>query len=122
MGIERGDVPALASAADDLDYRSAVLSRALLPADATNVWMEARQSFDADRLLSAFADVALIEAANEREEATAIAIAPPEVGAYVHELIRDSQLVSLPETGHCPQLSAPEQTAAAILSFVGARP
>ncbi len=75
MGIERGDVPALASAADDLDYRSAVLSRALLPADATDVWMEARQSFDAERLLSAFADVALIEAANEREEATAIAIA-----------------------------------------------
>ncbi len=74
-GHRTRDVPALASAADDLDYRSAVLSRALLPADATNVWMEARQSFDADRLLSAFADVALIEAANEREEATAIAIA-----------------------------------------------
>lgn len=75
MGIERDDVPALASAPDDLDCRSAVLSRALLPADATNVWMQARLSFEPGRLFSAFAGVALIEAANEREEATAIAIA-----------------------------------------------
>ncbi|WP_308257373.1 alpha/beta fold hydrolase [Pseudonocardia lacus] len=50
------------------------------------------------------------------------AIAPPEVGAYVHEHIPGSRLVTLDATGHCPQLSAPEQTAAAILSFVGARP
>jgi sigma-B regulation protein RsbQ len=47
------------------------------------------------------------------------AIAPPEVGAYVHEQIAGSRLVTLDATGHCPQLSAPEQTAAAILSFVG---
>jgi sigma-B regulation protein RsbQ len=46
-------------------------------------------------------------------------IAPPEVGAYVHEHIAGSRLVTLDATGHCPQLSAPEQTAAAILSFVG---
>jgi sigma-B regulation protein RsbQ len=50
------------------------------------------------------------------------AIAPPEVGAYVHEHIPGSRLVTLDATGHCPQLSAPEQTAAAILSFVGAGP
>jgi sigma-B regulation protein RsbQ len=47
------------------------------------------------------------------------AIAPPEVGEYVHEHIPGSRLVTLDATGHCPQLSAPEQTAAAILSFVG---
>ncbi len=46
------------------------------------------------------------------------AIAPPEVGAYVHEHIRDSQLVTLPATGHCPQLSAPEATASAISRFL----
>jgi sigma-B regulation protein RsbQ len=44
-------------------------------------------------------------------------IAPPEVGAYVHEHVAGSRLVTLDATGHCPQLSAPEQTAAAILSF-----
>jgi ATP-dependent helicase/nuclease subunit B len=75
MGIRRDDVPALGSADGALGYRSTVLSRALLPAKATDSWTEARAGFDQERLLSAFADVALVEAANEREEATAIAIA-----------------------------------------------
>ncbi|WP_433650151.1 alpha/beta fold hydrolase [Micromonospora zamorensis] len=48
------------------------------------------------------------------------AIAPPEVGAFVHAQIAGSQLVTLDATGHCPQLSAPEATAAAITSFVRA--
>lgn len=47
------------------------------------------------------------------------AIAPPEVGAFVHDAIAGSELVTLDATGHCPQLSAPEATAAAILGFVG---
>ncbi|XVS66284.1 alpha/beta fold hydrolase [Actinosynnema sp. CA-299493] len=45
-------------------------------------------------------------------------IAPPEVGAYVHARIPGSTLVTLPATGHCPQLSAPGATAAAIAGFV----
>jgi sigma-B regulation protein RsbQ len=49
-------------------------------------------------------------------------IAPPEVGAYVHRQIPGSQLVTLDATGHCPQLSAPDATAAAIRSFLGAPP
>ena len=49
------------------------------------------------------------------------AIAPPEVGRYVHERIPGSELVTLAATGHCPQLSAPEETAAAITAFVGSR-
>jgi sigma-B regulation protein RsbQ len=48
------------------------------------------------------------------------AIAPPEVGAYVHHHIRGSELVTLDATGHCPQLSAPAETAAAILPFLAA--
>ncbi|MFE1228742.1 alpha/beta fold hydrolase [Streptomyces sp. NPDC059442] len=50
------------------------------------------------------------------------AIAPPEVGAFVHERIPGSRLVTLNATGHCPQLSAPEETAAAIAAFAGATP
>lgn len=46
------------------------------------------------------------------------AIAPPEVGAYVHSAIPGSELVTLAATGHCPQLSAPEATASAISAFV----
>jgi sigma-B regulation protein RsbQ len=34
-------------------------------------------------------------------------IAPDEVGAYVHKYIKDSTLVRLKATGHCPNLSAP---------------
>jgi sigma-B regulation protein RsbQ len=46
------------------------------------------------------------------------AIAPPEVGAFVHGSIADSQLVTLDATGHCPQLSAPQITAHAISAFI----
>ncbi|GAA3648185.1 sigma-B regulation protein RsbQ [Lentzea atacamensis] len=49
------------------------------------------------------------------------AIAPPEVGQYTHEQIAGSELVTLNATGHCPQLSAPEITAKAILEFVDTR-
>ncbi|WIX93496.1 alpha/beta hydrolase [Amycolatopsis sp. DG1A-15b] len=47
------------------------------------------------------------------------AIAPPAVGRFTHEQISGSTLVTLDATGHCPQLSAPEATAAAITAFVG---
>ncbi|MEU1117323.1 MULTISPECIES: alpha/beta hydrolase [unclassified Streptomyces] len=48
------------------------------------------------------------------------AIAPPEVGAFVHQQIAGSQFVTLKATGHCPQLAAPEETASAIAAFAGA--
>ncbi|MFI0187010.1 alpha/beta fold hydrolase [Streptomyces sp. NPDC017082] len=46
-------------------------------------------------------------------------IAPREVGAFVHAAIPGSRLVTLDATGHCPQLSAPEATARALLDFLG---
>jgi sigma-B regulation protein RsbQ len=46
------------------------------------------------------------------------AIAPPSVGAYVQREIRGSTLVELDATGHCPNLSAPEETVTAIKSFL----
>ncbi|PXX71180.1 sigma-B regulation protein RsbQ [Nocardia tenerifensis] len=48
------------------------------------------------------------------------AIAPPEVGAFVRDQIAGSTLVTLDATGHCPQLSAPEATTAAITEFAAA--
>ncbi|MEU0038640.1 MULTISPECIES: alpha/beta hydrolase [unclassified Streptomyces] len=48
------------------------------------------------------------------------AIAPPEVGVFVQSQIPDSRLITLNATGHCPQLAAPEETAAAIAAFAGA--
>lgn len=46
------------------------------------------------------------------------AIAPPVVGQYVHRHLSNSQIVILNATGHCPHLSAPEETIAAIKSFL----
>ena len=46
------------------------------------------------------------------------AIAPPEVGEYVHRHLPDSRLVLLRATGHCPNLSAPGETVAAIKAFL----
>jgi sigma-B regulation protein RsbQ len=45
-------------------------------------------------------------------------IAPPAVGQFIHEQIPGSALVQLHATGHCPNLSAPEETAEAIASFL----
>jgi sigma-B regulation protein RsbQ len=49
-------------------------------------------------------------------------IAPDVVGEFVHRNIPGSQLVRLRATGHCPNLSAPEETAAAIAAFVASLP
>lgn len=45
-------------------------------------------------------------------------IAPRAVGEYVHQAMPASRLVTLDATGHCPNLSAPEQTTAAIRDFL----
>lgn len=44
-------------------------------------------------------------------------LAPRSVGAYTHQRIAGSDLVTIDATGHCPQLSAPDETAAAIAAF-----
>ena len=46
------------------------------------------------------------------------AIAPAAVGAYVHSRVPDSRLVAMNATGHCPNLSAPEETVGAIRAFL----
>jgi sigma-B regulation protein RsbQ len=45
-------------------------------------------------------------------------IAPMSVGEFVHRAIPGSKLVILDATGHCPNLSAPEETIAAIEAFL----
>jgi sigma-B regulation protein RsbQ len=46
-------------------------------------------------------------------------IAPEAVGRYVHEHVAGSVFTQLAATGHCPHLSAPEETTAAIRAFLG---
>ncbi|MDQ0791837.1 alpha/beta fold hydrolase [Streptomyces sp. B1I3] len=51
-------------------------------------------------------------------ECTQDAIAPRQVGVFVHQAIPGSKLVTLDATGHCPHLSAPEATNEAITGFL----
>lgn len=45
-------------------------------------------------------------------------IAEENVGRYVHQNVSESKLVMLDATGHCPNLSAPDQVIAAMRAFV----
>ena len=49
-------------------------------------------------------------------------IAPGAVGDYVHRHLPNSRLVVMRATGHCPNLSAPQETIAAITSFLASLP
>ena len=46
-------------------------------------------------------------------------MAPLGVGYYLHEQLPDSQIAVVDTAGHCPHLTAPEQTLAAIGRFLG---
>ena len=45
-------------------------------------------------------------------------IAPEVVGEYIHREIPGSRFVRLDATGHCPNLSAPDETVRAIKAFL----
>jgi sigma-B regulation protein RsbQ len=48
-------------------------------------------------------------------------IAPPVVGEYLHRTLPGSTLRHMRATGHCPHLSAPEETVALMREFLAAR-
>jgi len=72
LGCPREDVIPLGEASPPLRRREYYLSAALRPADSTDLW--AKMDFDDQDLDMALEDVALLEAAGEREEALSIAI------------------------------------------------
>jgi sigma-B regulation protein RsbQ len=49
-------------------------------------------------------------------------IAPDSVGEFVHRNMTQSALVRLEATGHCPHLSAPEETIAAMRQYLSRQP
>jgi sigma-B regulation protein RsbQ len=51
-------------------------------------------------------------------QCTQDAIAPVEVGKYLHRSLAESQLMVLNATGHCPHMSAPEETVTAMKKFL----
>ena len=77
----------------------------------------ARATFLADNR----ADLDLVDVPTLVLQCSEDIIAPEAVGAYVHDRLPDSTLVQLSATGHCPNLSAPEETVDAIRGFLGGR-
>jgi ATP-dependent helicase/nuclease subunit B len=75
LGILRGDAEPVGQAPAHRALRLAALSEALRPADTTDKWAEHRGGYAQGDLQAAFAGVTLLEAATERDEALAIAIA-----------------------------------------------
>jgi sigma-B regulation protein RsbQ len=63
-------------------------------------------------------DLAAVDVPTLVLQCSADVIAPDAVGQYVHESIAGSVLTRLAATGHCPNLSAPEETTAAIREFL----
>jgi sigma-B regulation protein RsbQ len=69
------------------------------------------------------ADLARVRTPSLVLQCTDDAIAPDPVGVYMADRLPASTLVRLSATGHCPILSAPAETAAAIITYlVGERP
>ena len=64
------------------------------------------------------ADLARVTTPTLVLQCTYDAIAPIEVGQYVADMMPNAELVMLDATGHCPNLSAPEATIAAMTRFV----
>ena len=64
------------------------------------------------------ADLARVRTPTLVLQCTDDVIAPVSVGEFVRDAVPGAQLVMLDATGHCPNLSAPEATVAAIADFV----
>ena len=81
----------------------------------------ARQFATATFLADNRRDLALVPVPTLVLQCTDDAIAPASVGTYVADSVPDATLVRLEATGHCPNLSAPEETIAAIDTFLRRR-
>ncbi|AQZ49972.1 double-strand break repair protein AddB [Martelella mediterranea] len=75
LGLTRAEFEALETPEPDSAARHSVLAAAFAPAEATDRWEAWRETIAPDDLARGFAEVALVEAANERQEAVAVAIA-----------------------------------------------
>ena len=75
LGTDRQSIPVLGSLTPALSGREALVREAMRPAATTHEWASAQDRLPPETLQSALADMALIEAEDEREEALAIALA-----------------------------------------------
>ncbi len=74
IGIDRDDVAPLGAPSTKLSKRQEFISESFRPAESTDLWRHWRSLQDPADLRAALEDICVIEAANEREEALAIAV------------------------------------------------
>ena len=79
IGVGREEVVTLGAPPPPLAERAAFLSEALRPAGATDVWRERKEALSAPAVAAALANVSIITADGEAEEALALAVAMREV-------------------------------------------
>ena len=135
-GFSRQDIEGLLSSLDSnyLGWSSSMAPAIMGNADRPELGQELTNSFcrtDPD-IASHFAHVTFFS--DNRQDLDSVrtptlilqcsddVIAPYAVGEYVHRHMPVSQLVVMEATGHCPNLSAPEETIAAIKGFIDALP
>jgi len=131
-GFSRADIEGLL---DSLDSNYLGWSRAMAPvimgnperpelgAELTNSFCRtdpeiakqfARTTFLSDNR----ADLPKLETPALILQCSADVIAPETVGRYLHQKLPQSRLFIMKATGHCPNLSAPDETIAAIRAFL----
>jgi sigma-B regulation protein RsbQ len=132
-GFSREDIEALLGSLDSnyLGWSSAMAPVIMANPDRPELGEELHSSFCATdpELAKHFARVTFLS--DNRADLAAVrtpalvlqcsedAIAPHAVGEYVDRELPNSELVLLAATGHCPNLSAPEETVRAIRAFLG---
>ncbi|HUP39818.1 MAG TPA: alpha/beta hydrolase [Vicinamibacterales bacterium] len=133
-GFSREDIDGLLSSLDSnyLGWSSAMAPVIMGHADRPELGAELTNSFcrtDPD-IAADFARVTFFS--DNREDLAGVrvptlilqcaedVIAPDSVGEYVHRQMPVSQLVRMRATGHCPNLSAPDETVAAMKAFLTA--
>jgi sigma-B regulation protein RsbQ len=133
-GFSRADIDGLLEALDSnyLGWASSMAPVIMGNADRPELGAELTNSFcRADPAIAAeFAQVTFLS--DNREDLAKVStptlilqcaedvIAPAAVGQYVHRHIPGSCMVNMAATGHCPNLSAPAETVAAIKAFLEA--
>jgi sigma-B regulation protein RsbQ len=135
-GFERQDVEGLLDVLDDnyLGWASTMApvimgnkGRPELAAELENSFCRtdpqiakffARVTFLADNR----ADLAKVRTRTLILQCSSDALAPLSVGEFVHREIPNSELIVMKATGHCPNLSAPEETISAMRAFLSPQP
>ncbi len=135
-GFSREDIDGLLAALDSnyLGWASTMAPAIMGNADRPELGQELANSFcrTNPEIASQFArvtflsdnrdDLASVRAPTLILQCSQDVIAPRAVGEYIHRHMPTSQLVFMKATGHCPNLSASEETRALIRAFVDALP